>query len=219
VVDAAEWNKNTVDNPVALNAGALAIASQATGDLIISVSASQLGRVADVATGQVLTSGGVGAAPVWSGSPSFSGIVTAAAQPRCKAYKTGGAQSISDSTATVITFDAESFDVGTMHDNATNNTRLTIPSGGDGLYVVTAGVAFTGNATGVRALTLKLTGTAVSDTQDSSVAAATHIMQLSAISLAVAGDYFEVFAYQNSGGALNVVTGASVTFLSAVKVW
>ena len=41
------------------------VTSQATGDLIVAASATSLGRVADVATGQVLKSGGVGAAPAY----------------------------------------------------------------------------------------------------------------------------------------------------------
>lgn len=63
VVDAAEWNKNTVDNPIALRSGAIAIASQATGDVITASSASQFARVAPGTAGMVLTSNGSGAAP------------------------------------------------------------------------------------------------------------------------------------------------------------
>lgn len=63
VVDASEWNKNTVDNPAALRTGAIAIASQATGDVITASSASQLSRVAPGTAGMVLTSNGAGAAP------------------------------------------------------------------------------------------------------------------------------------------------------------
>lgn len=42
-VDAAEWNKNTVDNPIALRTGAIAIASQATGSIPHASSTTQLG--------------------------------------------------------------------------------------------------------------------------------------------------------------------------------
>lgn len=47
------------------------------GDIIISTAANVVGSLADVATGQVLMSGGVGVAPAYSGSPSVSGSVTA----------------------------------------------------------------------------------------------------------------------------------------------
>lgn len=70
VVDASEWNKNTVDNPIALRTGELAIASQATGDVITAASATQLSRVAPGASGTVLMSNGAGVAP------SFQAIST-----------------------------------------------------------------------------------------------------------------------------------------------
>lgn len=63
VVDAAEWNKNTVDNPIALRTGALAISSQALGDVIIASSTTQLGRTAAGAAKTALISNGAGVAP------------------------------------------------------------------------------------------------------------------------------------------------------------
>ena len=48
------------------------------GDLVIATATNVIGSLADVATGQVLMSGGVGVAPAYSGSPSVSGSITAA---------------------------------------------------------------------------------------------------------------------------------------------
>ena len=50
-----------------------------TGDLLTATGTNAIGSVADVATGQVLTSGGVGVVPAYSGSPTLSGTVTATA--------------------------------------------------------------------------------------------------------------------------------------------
>ncbi len=47
------------------------------GDIVIATATNVIGSLADVATGQVLMSGGVGVAPAYSGSPSVSGSVTA----------------------------------------------------------------------------------------------------------------------------------------------
>jgi hypothetical protein len=44
-----------------------------TGDLLGATATNSIGRIADVATGQVLTSGGVGVAPAWSSAPTISG--------------------------------------------------------------------------------------------------------------------------------------------------
>jgi hypothetical protein len=48
------------------------------GDLLLATATNVIGSLADVATGQVLMSGGVGVAPAYSGSPSVSGSLTAA---------------------------------------------------------------------------------------------------------------------------------------------
>lgn len=139
-------------------------------------------------------------------------------QPRCRAYKSSAVQSINDSTFTAVTLDAESYDVGVMHDNVTANTHVTVPTGGDGLYLITAQASFAANATGVRALELKKSGTAITDTQ----IVAANVVQyvpLQDIQVLVAGDYIEMFAFQSSGGNLNVVNGATATFLTLVKLW
>jgi hypothetical protein len=47
------------------------------GDILIATATNVVGSLADVATGQVLMSGGVGVAPAYSGSPSVSGSLTA----------------------------------------------------------------------------------------------------------------------------------------------
>jgi len=49
-----------------LDASKLAIASQAVGDLLVADSATSFTRLADVAAGSYLRSGGAGVAPVWS---------------------------------------------------------------------------------------------------------------------------------------------------------
>lgn len=63
VVDASEYNKNIVDNVIALRTGALAIASQAAGDVVTASSATQFSRVAPGTAGMVLTSNGAGVGP------------------------------------------------------------------------------------------------------------------------------------------------------------
>lgn len=95
VVDAAEWNKNTVDNPIALRAGAIAVTSQAANDILYASSSTQLARLAAGDAGKVLQTNGSGSAPTWvqpaislrsvngrlsltSGSPVTTGDVTAA---------------------------------------------------------------------------------------------------------------------------------------------
>jgi hypothetical protein len=75
-------------------------------------------------SGQLLQTGGAGANPSWV-NPSvaaltFSGARVGKSVDQTAANYTAGAK---------IAFDQEDFDVGSWHDNVTNNTRLTVPSG------------------------------------------------------------------------------------------
>lgn len=60
----------------------------------------------------------------------FTGTVKNSEMHRCAIDKSAD-QSVSATTWTAITFDQEKYDVGGMHDNVTNNTRLTIKEAGD----------------------------------------------------------------------------------------
>jgi len=53
-------------------------ATVTAGALLVGTASNVVGSIADVATGQALMSGGVGVVPAYTGSPSFSGSVTAA---------------------------------------------------------------------------------------------------------------------------------------------
>lgn len=66
LIAATDWNQNTVDNPIAIRTGGIAIASQAANDIIYASSSTQLARLAAGTAGQVLTTNGAGSAPTWS---------------------------------------------------------------------------------------------------------------------------------------------------------
>jgi len=63
LITAAIWNVG-VGNEIAINAGAVAIASQATGDVIVASSATQLGRTPNISVAQ----GGTGVATLTANS-------------------------------------------------------------------------------------------------------------------------------------------------------
>jgi hypothetical protein len=56
--------------------GGTGIASYAVGDLIYASAGTTLAKLADVAVGQVLVSGGVGVAPAWSANPTLTTLTT-----------------------------------------------------------------------------------------------------------------------------------------------
>ena len=69
---AAIWNADIVANEIAINAGAISVVSQATGDIIVATSSAQLGRVAAVATGSMVVGGGASTAPSYSSTPTVN---------------------------------------------------------------------------------------------------------------------------------------------------
>lgn len=58
------------------NKGGTGLSSYAVGDLIYASAPTTLSRLADVAVGQLLSSGGVGVAPSWSASPTLTTSLT-----------------------------------------------------------------------------------------------------------------------------------------------
>ena len=75
LITAAIWNADVVANPIAIYAGAMSVSSQAVGDILYASSTTQLGRIAAVATGQVLTSAGTGTVPAWSSNLDLGGTL------------------------------------------------------------------------------------------------------------------------------------------------
>lgn len=70
----------------------------------------------------------------------------------CKAYRTTDV-SLTQNVRATIDLDNEDFDTDTFHDNATNPSRITIPTGQWGKYLIVASAEFTTNKTaGVRIL-------------------------------------------------------------------
>jgi hypothetical protein len=174
-----------------------------TGDTIYASGASTPARLGIGSTGQVLTvSGGV---PSWAtpaGGASFVGA---------SVYKTA-TQSIANSTDVALTFPNENFDTDSIHDNSTNNSRLTIPTGKGGKWLFTATIQFVSNTTGYRQLAIWKNGAATSAVATVMAPGSTSFypgMSISFIANAVATDYFEVYATQTSGGSLNVYADAT----------
>lgn len=154
---------------------------------------------------------------------TLGGVATGAAQPRAGAYH-ATTQSLTNNTETAVLFNTEDYDVGAMHDTASNTSRFTVPTGGDGLYLLTGTVDFIASATGIRYLRWRKNGaTAISGTM-SQPGNASYNTQLvhTVVAALVAGDYVELVAYQDSGGALNIGDAATRYIQNTaqiVKLW
>jgi hypothetical protein len=135
--------------------------------------------------------------------------------PQCYVYNNANISVATSGTAQALTFNTEIYDTDAMHSTSSNTDRITIVTAG--YYVLVGNVIWAANATGVRELAIQRNGTTVWAIRDTAVAAGeAHIQDIvTPPLLASATDYFQLFARQTSGGALNATTAAYSPSLSA----
>lgn len=125
--------------------------------------------------------------------------------PACHAYQVNS-QNIPTGTDTAIIFDAESFDNDNIHDNSTNNTRLTCRT--SGIYRISAIAWYGGGAGTYRYSYISLNRSmnlAVSQiTQNAANAYALGATLTTNYALS-ANDYIELFMSHDKGS--DIVTG------------
>ena len=131
----------------------------------------------------------------------------------------GSNQTISKNTETAITFDQEIADTNTMHDNSTNNSRITIKQAGR--YHIVGNIRWESSSSGGYGRTLRITknGTEI----------AAHVLIPSSttsspsqnvdiyLNLSV-NDYIELKVYQDSGGNLDISRWSPNTYLQVAQI-
>lgn len=137
----------------------------------------------------------------------------------CKIYKATSQTVSAISTYTALTWDAESFDTNTFHDNSTNNSRITIPTGKSGKYVFdfTAGVS----TSQVKRIGWYKNGSRI----EIGITTSPNYTGGTTLSLTenlTAGDYIEVFVwndastiYYSTADFTQIVTSLTATYLGA----
>lgn len=128
--------------------------------------------------------------------------------PECYARATRTTNlSVSSGTSTDITFPTEDYDVGGMHDIVTNTDRMTVPSGGKGIFLACAGVGFESNSTGNRALSITVNGATQNDADKMSVDASSTTktkLQVSSLLKLADGDIVRALVRHTAGVAIDV---------------
>lgn len=140
------------------------------------------------------------------------------AAPSCRVAHSAN-QSIANNTVTALAFNSEAFDTHGFHDPATNNSRLTVPTGLGGKYAIFAGVDWDAAGAGYRVLTLRLFGATALATQRWYAPAGVAFHQQSVASMYPLGDtdYIEATVMHDTGGALNAFS-ASDTYLAWIRI-
>lgn len=125
-------------------------------------------------------------------------------------------QTIANNTTTTLSWDTTDFDTGSFYSAGTPD-RLTIPS--DGIYRVTANVAWTHNTTGIRSAYVKVNGgnDVLVDSCDPETNGATYI-NMTGIQKFNAGDYIQFSVYQTSGSGLTLATSLTDLGLMIEKI-
>lgn len=165
-------------------------------------------RLAVGTNGQVLTADSTAATGLAWATPSsgstFSGV----------SVRLSSAVSLANDSGVIVNFDTENFDTDAYHSTSSNTSRLTVPTGKAGKFLVGCSAVFNASATGYRNISPRKNGSTYLGSQSAQNVGAsgnTGVTNINVYDLAV-GDYIEIDAYQNSGGSLNLNGGVQGTY-------
>lgn len=135
-------------------------------------------------------------------------ILFLANPPACRVYRTT-AQTIANSSNTALAFNSERYDTAAMHDNVTNNSRITIPT--TGIYHVGGGIEWSATGAYTQAVfIIKNAATFLAQITAESGAPLSRV-NLSTTDKFNAGEFVELWVVQFSGGNLNINATGNVS--------
>jgi hypothetical protein len=222
------WVTNDVGDITAVNAGtgisgggtsgavtitnSMATEITASGDMIIGTGSGTFDNLPIGTTGQVLTADTT-VSPYkvkWAAAPASTPTFVGASA------KDNADQAIANTTYTKLTFNTEQFDTDAFHSTSTNTSRMTIPAGKAGKYLITGYINWESNSSGQRTFVVYKNNVFFQSFGSEAASGNANAISSFVMDLAVA-DYVELAAYQSSGGSLNVDDGRyfQVTYLGA----
>ena len=182
----------------------------ASGDIVVGTGSGTYDNLPIGTTGQILTADTtVSPYKVKWATPATTGFVGVS-------LTKSAAQSISNATETVVTFNTEVFDTDGFHTGT--DGKITVPAGKAGKYLITAQIM--SNSSGyVTQGGMRKNGSNIFTHYISGATPVTApcVLVNTVVNLAVA-DYLEIFVYQGTGGAADVLANSytpSATVFSA----
>lgn len=145
-------------------------------------------------------------------------------KPAARAYRSTSFSHNSSGNWLSIALDSERADTGStgLHSTSSNTERMTVPTGGGGWYLATGHISWDSDTVGDRLVGIEVNGTNGGGTfvaQDRAAGAAVGSRQsVAAVFRLVAGDYFVLSAFQNSGGTRTISSTAQYT-AELAAVW
>lgn len=166
-------------------------------------------RLAIGTSGQVLTVNG--------GVPAWTTLTVGNTFVGCRAYRSSST-TIANGALTAIEYNAESYDTDNFHSTSTNPSRMTIPTGKGGYYALDVMLTYSDNSGGFRDLRFYKNGSELQMLRTAGQPNANALTGMFATYVGnfAAGDYLEVYGYQNSGGQLDI--GANTNSFTIYKI-
>ena len=167
-----------------------------TGDIMYASAANTPARLGIGTTGQVVT--------VASGIPSWA--TPAASTPSfvgCSLYNSSSLN-VANNTETTINYDSEYIDTHGFHDSV-NPSRITIPAGYAGKYLISAANRWIQSANGARNMNMYVNNVSVVDMMNlpGNSTTLSYCFRSLIYTLAV-GDFIQIRASQTNGSALDM---------------
>jgi hypothetical protein len=179
----------------------------ASGDIVVGTGSGTYDNLPIGTTGQVLTADTT-VSPYkvkWAsaGTTAVTCVLTKSAS-----------QTISGSTNTAVTWNTELIDTDAFHSTVTNTSRITIPAGLAGKYLVQGNIQWD-QSTGAntRPMIYKNNAQFTQNRNENSIAVKYENISI-VMDLAVA-DYIELYVWQNSGGTNDITCATSGTYMNA----
>ena len=133
-------------------AGISASLIDAKGDLIVGTADNTVGRLAVGTNGYTLVADSGETTGLKWAAPSTPALVGVSLE------KSNATTSLTSNVTSYLTYTTENWDTNTFHDNSTNTTRITIPSGYGGKYLISGYIGFGGVGSDVFEISLRKNG-------------------------------------------------------------